>query len=190
MDISDPQVWKLLMSPVRIEIAESLTSLGPCSIREVAEFLDRPADALYRHITLLEEAGLVVDAGYRRGRRNAERLIDLAADDFRPVFDPGSGQDERDAVLRTVETLMKTTQRIVRESGDQRPFRFGDDGRNIAIGWEIGWLRPEDVGEAHALMMKLKALMDKGAEAREGRPHVLLCLLSEIVHRRGAAGVH
>ena len=185
-DITDPEVWKILMSPVRIEIAESLTTLGPCSVREVAEFLDRPADTLYRHIGLLEEAGLVIDAGYRRGPRNNERLIDLAADDFRPAFDTAGGNGERDAIFRTVDTVTKPTQRSVHELGDQHRFSFDDEDRNIVIGWEIGWLRPEDVREAHDLIRQLKALMDRGKDDLEGRPFVSLSLLSEISHKRGA----
>ncbi|MEM1424922.1 MAG: helix-turn-helix domain-containing protein [Planctomycetota bacterium] len=187
LDITDPEVWKLLMSPVRIEIAESLASFGPCSVREVAEFLDRPADTLYRHIGLLEGAGLVVDAGVRRGARNSERLIDLAADDFRPAFDAPGGEGEREAIVRTVDTVTKTTQRMVRELGERERFRLDDGDRNIVISWEIGWLSPDDVHEAHAIIRRLKELMDRGKDEREGRPFVSLSLLSEISHRRGAA---
>ena len=185
-DVTDAATWKLVMSPVRCEICEALRTLGPCAIRDVAEFLDRPADTLYRHVAQLEEVGIVVDAGTRRRGRHVERLLDLVADDVRPAFDPTSGPDEMATLVHAIETSMDVTRRAVRETGDLQAFRIDEESRNVVLSWEFGWLRQEDVNEARELVLRLKALMDEGKRRREGRPFMWLGVLTEVAHKRGA----
>ena len=47
----------------RGEIVDYLAGTGPATIKQVAEALGMRASALYHHFQLLEEAGLVLDAG-------------------------------------------------------------------------------------------------------------------------------
>lgn len=63
--IRDPRQLALLVSVRRGEIVDCLAGTGPATIREVAAALGMRASALYHHFQLLEEAGLVVDAGTR-----------------------------------------------------------------------------------------------------------------------------
>ena len=67
MMVRSPEAWRVLISPVRAEIAEALRLLGPCSMAELAAAIDRPADSLYQHLELLQKAGFVVQAGFRKG---------------------------------------------------------------------------------------------------------------------------
>lgn len=187
MDIDDPAVWHLLMSPVRVEIAEGLRCLGPCSVAELAELIDRPADTLYRHLQLLQDAGLVVAAGFRKGPRNTEQLVDVAAEDFRPVFDPASGETASDAILHMARTFLKCADRAIRDVADARAFNFTNTPqRNVIMNYELGWLTADDVAELRALVDRMKAIMDAGKRTRQGRPFLLLNILTEVIRKRPA----
>ena len=50
-----------MMAPVRFELIEAMRSIAPCSIRELALALDRPADTLYPHVRQLLKIGVVLD---------------------------------------------------------------------------------------------------------------------------------
>jgi DNA-binding transcriptional ArsR family regulator len=73
LQIKSPAAWRAILSPVRREIVEAMQELGPCPIADVAAASGRPADALYRHVSILVKAGFLVDAGTRKGKRNPER---------------------------------------------------------------------------------------------------------------------
>jgi len=47
--IESPAVWSVLVAPVRAEIVEALRLLGPCSLAEIGDAINRPADSLYKH---------------------------------------------------------------------------------------------------------------------------------------------
>ncbi len=58
--VRDPDHVRLLSSPVRQEVVDTLAALGgQASIAAMAEHLGRPADGLYYHMRALVESGLV-----------------------------------------------------------------------------------------------------------------------------------
>jgi predicted transcriptional regulator len=48
---------RALASPIRQDILDALTAIGPCSVSELAAAIGRPADGLYYHIRHLLKAG-------------------------------------------------------------------------------------------------------------------------------------
>ena len=109
LPISNPAHWTKMMAPVRFELLEAMRAIAPCSAREIALALDRPADALYPHLRVLLKIGVVRDVGGRPGRTRPERVYDLAADDFRPSF----SQAGRAATGRVIDRSMQTMAGIV-----------------------------------------------------------------------------
>lgn len=184
--VRDPEAWKVLVSPVRSEIIEAIRLLGPCSIADIAAMLDRPADALYRHIAKLQEGGFVVDAGYRKGERNVEQLFDTVADDFVIDFHDGSGAAENEAIVATANCFLKAMGRVVRDSAAARQLDFKPDTRSISINYELAWLTPEKFQEVRALIRRLKALMDESKKKREGRLYMTLAMACPVTRSRGA----
>jgi predicted transcriptional regulator len=65
LQIKSPAAWRAILSPVRREIVEAMQELGPCPIADVAAASGRPADALYRHVSILVKAGFLY-TGERR----------------------------------------------------------------------------------------------------------------------------
>lgn len=184
--VSSPAAWEVLVSPVRTEIAEALRLLGPCSVADVAQAIDRPADTLYRHIELLQEAGFVREAGFRKGERNVEQLLDVVADDFLVDFRDNKGDAENKAIIQTVNSFTGAMQRAVRDSAAAKQLVFDADERNLSINYELSWLTPEKFQEVRALVRRLKAIMDEGKKRREGRLYMTLAIATPVTRKRGA----
>src|SRR5438105_3824602 len=77
-----PEHLRVLSSPIRQEVLDTLAGLGAVSLAELGAILGRPADGLYYHVRLLERAGLVRFAGTRRKRGRAETLVRATAPQF------------------------------------------------------------------------------------------------------------
>jgi DNA-binding transcriptional ArsR family regulator len=184
--VSSPAAWEVLVSPVRTEIAEALRLLGPCSVADVAQAIDRPADTLYRHIELLQEAGFVREAGFRKGDRNVEQLLDVVADDFIIEFHDSKGDAENKAIIQTVNSFTGAMQRAVRDSAAAKQLVFDAGERNLSINYELSWLTPEKFQEVRALIRRLKGIMDEGKKRREGRLYMTLAIATPVTRKRGA----
>lgn len=184
--VSSPEAWEALVSPARLEIVEALRLIGPCSIADIAESIDRPADALYRHIEILKQYGFVRDVGYRKGGRNAELLVDVSAEDFVVDFKDNLGDGENRAIVKTAESFLRAMEKTVQDSATARQLDFSDQGRNLAINCELAWLTPEQFHEARSLVRRLKELMDASKKRREGRLYMSLAMVVPVTRKRGA----
>ncbi len=184
--VDSPAQWRVLVSPVRAEIVEALRMLGPCSIADIAGTLDRPADSLYPHLELLEQAGLVVAAGFRKGPRNIEQLLDVVADDFAVDFTDPSGAAENQAIVDTANSFLKAAARAVRDSAAARQLQLAPGQRNVAINYELGWLTPDAFQKVRALIRELKAVLDAGKQTRAGRLYMAVVVATPVTRRRGA----
>jgi predicted transcriptional regulator len=184
IDITSPRAWRILMSPVRTEIAETLRASGAMSIAELAAAVGRPADTLYRHVEQLKAAGFVVTVGVRKSGRHLEQIIDVAADDFRLELADARGEQENQAVVDTVRAFGRAAERAARDAAAARELRFDGPSRNIAINYELGWLTPERFQEVRALVRRLKTIMDDAKAAREGRLYMTLVIACPVARAR------
>jgi predicted transcriptional regulator len=182
--VTSPADWETLISPARSEIAEAIRLLGPCSIAEIAQAIGRPADSLYRHIEILIGAGFVVEAGYRKGERNAERLVDVVAEDFHVEFSDNSGSAENRAIVRTANSFLSAMGRTIRDSAGARQLIFDAGNRNLSINYELSWLTPAQFQEVRSLIRRIKQVMDQGKVAREGRLYATLSMACPVTRKR------
>jgi predicted transcriptional regulator len=184
--VQSPADWEVLVGPARGEIIEALRLLGPCSVAEVAEAIDRPADALYRHLEILRQHGFVRDAGFRKGGRNVELLVDVVADDFVVDFQDNLGEGENRAIIKTADSFLRGMARVVRDSAAARQLDFSDSGRNLSMNCELAWLTPEQLQEVRQLVRRFKQLMDEGKKQRQGRLYMSLAMAVPVTRKRGA----
>ena len=68
-----------LVNPVRHEIVDRLTALGPLSARELANALGRKRTAVYQHLRTLERCGLILKHGKSRPPGTAVIYTPVAA---------------------------------------------------------------------------------------------------------------
>ncbi len=184
--VRSPEDWCVLVSPVRTEIVETLRLLGPCGAAEIANSLGRPADSLYKHIELLQKAGFVAEAGFRKGERNVEQLFDVVAEDFLIDFSDATGVAESKAIVTTVNSFSKAMVRAVRDSARARQLELQPEHRNLSINYELSWLTPEAFQELRGLVRRVKQLMDEGKKRREGRLYLSLVVATPVTRKRGA----
>lgn len=71
----EPRQLELLVSARRGEIVDYLAGTGQATIKQVADALGMRPSALYHHFQLLEEVGLVLDAGTRMEHGKPARLF-------------------------------------------------------------------------------------------------------------------
>jgi predicted transcriptional regulator len=62
-DIKSHEQLREMALPIRTEIVEIVSFLGPCSIRELARYMGRKRPALHFHVARLMEVGLLLEAG-------------------------------------------------------------------------------------------------------------------------------
>ncbi|MFM7259967.1 MAG: winged helix-turn-helix domain-containing protein [bacterium] len=184
--VATPRAWAVLVAPVRLEIVETMRMIAPCSIAEIAAALDRPADALYRHIEKLRRAGAVVDAGTRRTGRRHEQVFDLVADDFRVGFKDATPRAANKAYDGTVQSILKIASRTARDSAAACQLVGAGEERNIVGKIEHAWLTQAEFVALRDILMRAKQFMDKRKGSREGRLYLAAFLAMPVTRKRGA----
>jgi DNA-binding transcriptional ArsR family regulator len=97
-------VFQALADPTRRTLIRTLSREGPATLAELSSQLPVSRQAVTKHLTLLQEAGLVTGRGEVRGRRY-ELTPGPLADAMGWIVDVGAGWDDRLARLkRQVET--------------------------------------------------------------------------------------
>src|SRR3954467_15721721 len=71
-----PQI-RALSSPIRQDILDAVTAIGPCSVAELAAVIGKPADGLYYHIKRLVGVRLLEQVT-ADGTGRAELRLDVA----------------------------------------------------------------------------------------------------------------
>lgn len=122
------------LNPRRQDIVDRLAASGPLSVKTLAAMVGARPSALYHHLRLLIEAGLVLEAGHRIVNRKREVLYDTPARRVRirrALDDPArqpvikefvgalSRQMERDFAAG-VDSALKATEGGVRNLGFRR----------------------------------------------------------------------
>jgi predicted transcriptional regulator len=193
MHISSPQTWAVVTTPVRFEMVEAMRDLAPCGIRAIAERLGVKPDTLYRHMELLQEAGFVVPAGFRKGNRGAEQLFDLTADDFNISFDSGADPVAANEMLRdTAALFLRRMNGVVRRSAAARLFDTTSEGKNLTLFSDYTHLTRAEFKELAALISRCKSLLDKARKRGSGsvgtRLYSVLLAAVPVAAKRSRAG--
>lgn len=187
--VTSARTWRVLLSPVRVEVAEALRAGGPMSIAQLAAMLGRRADSLYRHVELLRKAGFVKHAGHRKAGRHVEQLFEAAARDF--VLDLGAeeGPQADRAVVETARAFSKAAERAVRDAARAGALNLARADRNITINFEQSWLTPAKFRQVRNLIRQVKAIMDAGKAPRKGQMYMTLAIATPVVRQgRGRRG--
>ena len=154
--ISDVRQIRALASGTRQEIVDALESAGPCSVRELADLIGRPADALYYHLKVLRRVGLVIDVQVDEG--TSEQMVDVVA---RPLFlryAPNS-RINRENVSAVVTALTRSADRRFRRAFESRGVSVEGPARELWAGRCQGWVSDRDLAEVNALLAKALSIL-------------------------------
>jgi hypothetical protein len=178
--------WEVLMAPVRFEIVEVMRGIAPCSVGEIAQALDRPADTLYPHLRQLLKVGVVVEAGQRAGRTRPGKVYDLVADDFRPSFRGEGTAATARAIDRSIRSMAGIVTRASRKAAATGRFCYEDDFKNVVSKVENAWLTPQELAFVQSRLRSLKRYLDARKGRRAGALYLAAFFVVPVVRSRGA----
>jgi DNA-binding transcriptional ArsR family regulator len=187
--IDDPKRIRVLSSPVRHEIVDTLSALGGCvTVARLAEHLGRHADGLYYHLKLLSKAALIEEVTAKDGER-AFRLAGGGAAPLRLAYRTGRKANVS-ALATYARGLLKVAQRdFLRAVADPHVAAQGKR-RQLWAARNKGWLSEGDLEELNELLERLCTLT---SQHREPGRDVLMSLAFSLApleprgKRRGAA---
>ena len=145
---------RLLLSPARLEIVEAFAALERASARELAAHLRRPPGAVYHHVRMLEQAGLIAEVGQRRGPRRPEAIYAPVAE--RLAVQAGSSADADRQAVRTLRAVLRQAGRDVEAGLRRGPATLKGRFHGIQLS---AALTPRDVRRVLALLGQIDAVL-------------------------------
>jgi DNA-binding transcriptional ArsR family regulator len=192
--ISEPRHVRLLASPVRHEIVDTLSALGgTASVAALAEQLGRHADGLYYHLRLLCRAGLVeeIEREPRGGRRF--RLAGTGKAPLRLAYRAGIGGNAP-ALSSYAHGLLQVAERDFARALRMPGVAMSGPRRELWAARNKGWVGAADLAEINRLLERLCDLTSRPRGAGRDRLVSLVFVLAPSSRRpkrrpaRGAQG--
>lgn len=177
--VQDKKQVSALKSPVRQEIADVLSQMGAVSVGELAATLGRPADALYYHLRVLKQAGLVLRAGYRGQGVNKEELIRTVSSDLRLQYQPGKGGNDKQ-INAIVGSMLRMGIRDFRHAFQSGDAQVSGSGRELWALRKTGWLTPKEIVSLNRSIEGLAKAVSK--PRGQGRLYGITVLLTPLDH--------
>lgn len=188
--IADPRQVRVLASPLRHEIVDTLSALGGgATVAQLAGELGRHADGLYYHLRILRKAGLVEELD---GRPAGERRYKLAGSGRAPLrlaYRTGRGGNAR-ALSGYAHGLLQVAERDFVRALAKSAIATGGPRRQLWAARNKGWVSTADLAEVNRLLERLCTLTSAPRGARRDRLVSLAFVLAPLPRRskrRGAA---
>jgi DNA-binding transcriptional ArsR family regulator len=162
--IDDPKRIRVLASPVRHEIVDTLSALGgTATVAKLAEHLGRHADGLYYHLNLLKKAKLVEELADDSGER-AFRLAGAGSAPLRLAYRVERGGNA--SALETYSSgLLKVAQRDFLRALDHPGVVVSGKRRELWAARNKGWVSAQDLEEVNVLLERLCTLTSQKRDA-------------------------
>lgn len=173
--------YRVLLSPTRFEIFESMRFLAPCAVPVVAQSLGRPADALYQHIRKLQKAGIVRAVGTLKTGRHTQTLYDLIADDI--DFSHLRGDTAQKVIDLAGRMFLSVGRRTLRDALRANAIEYEPERRNLTILNNLAWLTREDYARVRSHVLQIVQIMDEARPRRQGELYMVLNLACPVVRR-------
>jgi DNA-binding transcriptional ArsR family regulator len=166
--VQDKKQLTALTSSARQEIVDVLSQMGTVSVGELAATLGRPADALYYHLRVLKQAGLVLRAGYRGQGVRKEELIRTVSSDLQLQYQPGKGGNGKQ-VTAIVGSMLRLGIRDFQHAFQRGDARVSGSGRELWALRKTGWLTPGEIVNLNRSIEGLAKAVSKPRGRKAGR---------------------
>jgi len=183
--VQDKKQLTALTSSARQEIVDVLSQMGRVSVGELAATLCRPADALYYHLRVLKQAGLVLRAGYRGQGVRKEELIRTVSSDLQLQYQPGKGGNG-EQVTAIVGSMLRLGIRDFHHAFQSGDARVSGSCRELWALRKTGWLMPDEIAELNRSIEGLAKAVSK--PRGQGRLYGITVLLTPLDHRPRTSG--
>ena len=165
-----------VISPLRQDILDAFTAIGPCSVKQIARQLGKPADSIYYHMRRLLEVGLLKVIGTRETTRRDEFIYDVPAEKLELCYDLGD-PDNVDVVLRITSSMLRRAQKNFEQAVELESVKPTGPERNFRVMGGMLWLSKEDLREVNR---HLNAILDLYGRPPAGKAHQL-CAITSII---------
>lgn len=153
--ISDPAQVRALESPMRQEIVDAVTAIGPCSIIELAAYLGRAADSLYFHVRRLVKVRLVQEVDRRKDGRHESAIYAMPGRSARIVY----SSPMRKSIRKVVSGALRLSLREFNLGLAEKNPQFSGPHRTLWGGRGKGWLSKADLAEVNRLLEQLSQIL-------------------------------
>jgi DNA-binding transcriptional ArsR family regulator len=166
--VKGARMWAAVASAVRVEMIEQLRVAGPCSVAELADLMDRPADGLYHHLRLLESVGIIDRIGERDAGTRKEALFDLAAErlSFDADFRSGRGAKRYE---RVAAALLRSVDRRVTGALAAGGLEVEGPAKSLWMRIETSWLDDAELARVNEHLMAVEDILARARTQRHGR---------------------
>lgn len=182
--IEDAAQIRALESPMRQELVDALTTLGPSSISDLATYLGRHADSLYFHIRKLVKVKLVVVVEQRKVGRHEFAIYAVPGKMARLVYRPAVLRSIRKVVAGAVRLSVREFQRAILQPSEvmQGP------GRALWGGRLKGWMSPAQLAEVNRLLDQIHQILNQDGPGPDRRVYSLGWVLTpaQVKERKAA----
>jgi DNA-binding transcriptional ArsR family regulator len=183
----DQDQLECLASGPRHEVFGTLLRLGPASVREVAEALGQPADALYFHIRRLLEVGLIENLGKRAATTRREKVYRVVSARLR------SHPTTRDAgylaaLGRLFESLSRGLARRLKAALEVPALERQGPDRELTVRSLLVRLDGEALREVNRRLDELSEFLAEQARVDEGEPYQVFLAAARLPERRSGRG--
>lgn len=171
-----------LASPGREDITDAIAVLGPCGVTELARFLGRSRHALYYHVRVLRDCGLLTETRVEEKGVKPTAHYDLPGRPILVRYDLSSPKSRR-AVIGIARARFRAGQRgFVRACSSDAAVVEGSR-RNLWVAHWKGWLTVSDLEKANRLLGELVDLFTPSAEnSRNSRlPYELTFAVAPVI---------
>lgn len=148
----------VLASPRRLDIVDALAAAGPLSVREIAAQIGARASALYHHLTMLIEAGLVQEAGARTVNRKRETLYATPAPRMRLIRALAEGRHQEE-MNEIVAALARQMERDFRAAGTMPKRCAEGEARNYGFFRLLARPGPEKLAAINARLAEIAEML-------------------------------
>ncbi|WNG51922.1 helix-turn-helix transcriptional regulator [Archangium minus] len=153
--IHDTAQIRLLSSPVRQELVDTLAALGgEASVADLAEQLGRPADGLYYHLRVLCRGGLVREVESAEGEERRYRLAGTGDAPLRLAYRAGKAGNLA-ALAKFARGLLRIATRDFEEALRLEDVAVNGPRRELWTARNKGWVSPQDLEEVNRLIERL-----------------------------------
>ncbi|MGN6514497.1 MAG: winged helix-turn-helix domain-containing protein [Rhizomicrobium sp.] len=171
---------KSLTSPIRLAIMQRLEVDKKATARELASRMGRPVTALYHHLKLLEDVGVLRVVAERRGTRRPEAVYAMVGDQLSSA-DAVKTRQGRETYARAAARVADAGSRAFRAAVARGNPKFNGEQRNAMVKYFILRADRKKLAHLNALLDELEAEATRSCE--DGEEIQLTVLLSPLTSK-------
>jgi predicted transcriptional regulator len=170
--ITDLAQIRALASPVRQEVVDAVTAIGPVSVAGLARSLGRTPNALYFHIQKLERLGLLVRCDGAAARGRPSTFYDVPGRPMMLTYQPGQSRTKAPMGKLVRSMLSSAGRSFVRAYRPDVAVVDGAD-RNLWASRSKRMLSPRELREVNTHLRAVVGLLNQPNRASTGKVRLM-----------------